>query len=89
MEVVDFSGFDFREDRHKDAAVIWMDFKYDRSKIDLVKSLKGEFCLIPYIFQINNGLLQNKNRTNENKFHLSCLVARRGIESYLHHSIYQ
>src|SRR5690606_34673117 len=33
-----------------------------------------------YIFQINNGLLQNKNRTNENKFHLSCLVARRGIE---------
>jgi site-specific DNA recombinase len=33
-----------------------------------------------YIFQINNELLQNKNRTNENKFHLSCLVARRGIE---------
>lgn len=36
-----------------------------------------------YIFQINNGLLQNKNRTNENKFHLSCLVAYRGIEPLL------
>ena len=33
-----------------------------------------------HIFQINNGLPQNKNRTNENKFHLSCLVAHRGIE---------
>ena len=33
-----------------------------------------------HIFQINNGLLQNKNRANENIFHLSCLVARRGIE---------
>ena len=32
------------------------------------------------IFQINNGLLLKKNRTNENIFHLSCLVARRGIE---------
>jgi len=28
-----------------------------------------------YIFQINNGLLQKKNRTNENEFHLSCLAA--------------
>lgn len=43
MEVVDVSGFDFREGRHKDAAVIWMDFKYDRSKIDLVKSLEGRW----------------------------------------------
>ena len=33
-----------------------------------------------YIFQINNGLLQKKNRTNENEFHLSCLVASTGIE---------
>lgn len=30
--------------------------------------------IVNYIFQIKNGLLQNKNRTNENKFHLSCLV---------------
>ena len=43
MEVVDFSGFDFRDGRHRDAAVIWMDFKYDRAKIDLVKSLKGRW----------------------------------------------
>lgn len=35
--------FNFREGRHKDAAVIWMDFKYDRAKIDLVKSLKGRW----------------------------------------------
>src|SRR5690606_17435480 len=27
----------------KDAAVIWMDFKYDLAKIDLVKSLKGRW----------------------------------------------
>src|SRR5690606_31232870 len=27
-----------------------------------------------HIFQANNGLLQKKNRTNENKFQLSCLV---------------
>lgn len=33
-----------------------------------------------YIFQINNGLLQKKNRTNESKFHLSCLVAETGLE---------
>src|SRR5690606_33086171 len=33
-----------------------------------------------YIFQINNGSLQNKNRTNENIFHLSCLVAKTGVE---------
>ncbi|MDV3559586.1 recombinase family protein [Elizabethkingia anophelis] len=33
-----------------------------------------------YIFQINNELLQNKNRANENIFHLSCLVAPPGIE---------
>lgn len=33
-----------------------------------------------YIFQINNGLLQKKNRTNENEFHLSCLVAPPRIE---------
>src|SRR5690554_1363298 len=33
-----------------------------------------------HIFQINNGLPQNKNRTNENKFHLSCLVAGTGLE---------
>lgn len=26
------------------------------------------------IFQINSELLPKKNRTNENKFHLSCLV---------------
>src|SRR5690606_37468036 len=43
MEVVDLSGFDFREGRHKDAAVIWIDFKYDRAKIDLIKSLKGRW----------------------------------------------
>src|SRR5690606_37700552 len=43
MEVVGFSGFDFREGRHKDVAVIWMDFKYDLAKIDLVKSLKGRW----------------------------------------------
>ena len=28
------------------------------------------------IFHINNELIQNKNRTNENKFHLSCLVGQ-------------
>ncbi|NGF55351.1 recombinase family protein [Parapedobacter sp. SGR-10] len=33
-----------------------------------------------HIFQLNNGLALKKNRTNENIFHLSCLVARRGIE---------
>jgi site-specific DNA recombinase len=33
-----------------------------------------------YIFQINNGLLQKRNRTNENEFHLSCLVARPEVE---------
>ena len=33
-----------------------------------------------YIFQITNGLLQKKNRTNESKFHLSCLVAETGVE---------
>jgi site-specific DNA recombinase len=33
-----------------------------------------------HIFQINNGLAIKKNRTNESLFHLSCLVARRGIE---------
>ena len=33
-----------------------------------------------HIFQANNGLPLKKNRTNENIFHLSCLVARRGIE---------
>ena len=33
-----------------------------------------------YIFQINNGLEQNKNRRNDSKNHFSCLVARRGIE---------
>ena len=34
-----------------------------------------------YIFQINNELALKKNRTNENKFHLSCLVALTGDES--------
>ncbi len=33
-----------------------------------------------HIFQLNNGLALKRNRTNENIFHLSCLVARRGIE---------
>ncbi|WP_262250330.1 hypothetical protein [Parapedobacter soli] len=43
MEGISFSGFDFQEGRHKDAAVIWMDFKYDRAEIDLVKSLNGRW----------------------------------------------
>ena len=43
MKAIDFSGFDFREGRHNDSAVIWVDFKYDRAKIDLVKSLKGRW----------------------------------------------
>lgn len=33
-----------------------------------------------HIFQINNGLALKKNRTNENLFHLSCLVAPSRIE---------
>src|SRR5690606_23118783 len=33
-----------------------------------------------HIFQINNGLPLKKNRTNENIFHLSCLVAPPGLE---------
>ena len=33
-----------------------------------------------HIFQLNNGLALKKNRTNENIFHLSCLVAPTGIE---------
>ena len=33
-----------------------------------------------HIFQINSELLQKKNRTNESKFHLSCLVAGTGLE---------
>ena len=33
-----------------------------------------------YIFQINNGLPQNKYRKSDNNNHFSCLVARRGIE---------
>lgn len=33
-----------------------------------------------HIFQINSELLQKKNRTNESKFHLSCLVAPSRIE---------
>lgn len=41
MEVVDFSDFAFRRGRHKEAAVIGVDFRYDRAEIDLVKSLKG------------------------------------------------
>src|SRR5690606_10239176 len=43
MKAIDFSGFAFREGRHNDSAVIWVDFKYDRAKIDLVKSLKGRW----------------------------------------------
>lgn len=31
-------------------------------------------------FQLNNELAINKNRTNKNKFHLSCFVASQGIE---------
>src|SRR5690606_25654981 len=33
-----------------------------------------------YIFQINNELALKKNRTNEIDFHLSCLVAKTGVE---------
>lgn len=33
-----------------------------------------------YIFQINNGLLQNENRKNDNFNHFSCLVAETGLE---------
>jgi hypothetical protein len=40
MDIVDFSGFAFREGRHNGSAVIWVGFEYDRSKIDLIKSLK-------------------------------------------------
>ena len=36
--------------------------------------------IVNHIFQINNGLDLKKNRTNENKFHLSCLVAGTGLE---------
>src|SRR5690606_36773286 len=43
MEVVGISGLDFRAGRHRDVAVIWVDFKYDRAKIDLIKSLKGRW----------------------------------------------
>src|SRR5690606_18258889 len=43
MKAIDFSGFAFRAGRHNDSAVIWVDFKYDRAKIDLIKSLKGRW----------------------------------------------
>ena len=33
-----------------------------------------------YIFQINNGLEQNKKRRNDSKNHFSCLVAGTGLE---------
>lgn len=33
-----------------------------------------------YIFQTNNGLLQNKNRKSDCNNHFSCLVAKTGIE---------
>ncbi len=33
-----------------------------------------------HIFQINRELLPKKNRTKESKFHLSCLVAKTGVE---------
>ena len=36
-----------------------------------------------YIFQINNELYPKKNRTDNQFDHLSCLVARRGIEPLL------
>src|SRR5690606_29505765 len=43
MNELDLSGFAFREGRHNDSAGNWADFKYDRAKIDLVKSLNGRW----------------------------------------------
>ncbi len=42
--------------------------------------LKNKEILQYYIFQINNGLSQNKNRRNDNYNHFSCYVDPQGFE---------
>lgn len=54
MENIDFSGFSFREGKHNDSAVIWVDFKYDRAKIDLAKSLKGRWSRYYFVLKAAN-----------------------------------
>lgn len=43
METVDLSGLTFRSGSHKNSSVIWVDFEYNRLKIEVVKSLSGRW----------------------------------------------
>lgn len=43
MEDIDFSGFTFTKGEHRGVAVIWIGFRYNQAKINVVKSLRGKW----------------------------------------------
>lgn len=43
MKTIDLTNYTFRPGVHEKTAVIWVQFQYDKSKIEQIKSLKGRW----------------------------------------------